>query len=315
MQICDPARPTTMVSGGPGRRRWEFMRLPDESIEDLNSEATAWRLLAPRVRPRTQSNGTPCIARRWDAARGRCFSPATRPDATVRRLGMRPAWRCHNLAWKLDLVLRDAAPQRRSTRRGRNAQHVRSRSRVGCLGGSDRIADPPSRSDAMIAPRPLVIDRDARRYAEPPASPARTTHRRAVVRPGTRAPVGTSGLFDTPWVALDADRHRDPCSPRRGVGGLCSLGAPPRISATAASRTTASSAGSPTWRRRRQCRTSCVGSAACVETAARGAICVGCFRTATDHAIRGSRSAPVWAPLVLPCAGDRERLTLLKNKP
>lgn len=46
-QLCDPARPTTIVSGGPGRRRWEFMRLPGESIEDLNNEQTAWRLLTP----------------------------------------------------------------------------------------------------------------------------------------------------------------------------------------------------------------------------------------------------------------------------
>ena len=46
LQVCDPSRPTTAVSGGPGRRRWEFMRLPGESVDELNTEATAWRLLA-----------------------------------------------------------------------------------------------------------------------------------------------------------------------------------------------------------------------------------------------------------------------------
>lgn len=46
-QRCDPARPTTCVPSGPGRRRWEFMRLPHESKAELNTEATAWRLLEP----------------------------------------------------------------------------------------------------------------------------------------------------------------------------------------------------------------------------------------------------------------------------
>src|SRR4029077_18836367 len=45
LQVCDPLRPTTAVSGGPGRRRWEFMRLPDESLDELGQEATAWKLL------------------------------------------------------------------------------------------------------------------------------------------------------------------------------------------------------------------------------------------------------------------------------
>lgn len=47
MQHCDPARPTTLVGSGPGRRRWEFMRLPGETIDELNTAKSAWKLLAP----------------------------------------------------------------------------------------------------------------------------------------------------------------------------------------------------------------------------------------------------------------------------
>lgn len=47
VQHCDPARPTTLVGSGPGRRRWEFMRLPGETIENLNTAETAWKLLEP----------------------------------------------------------------------------------------------------------------------------------------------------------------------------------------------------------------------------------------------------------------------------
>lgn len=47
MQYLNPARPTTLVGSGPGRRRWEFMRLPGETIDQLNTTETAWKLLAP----------------------------------------------------------------------------------------------------------------------------------------------------------------------------------------------------------------------------------------------------------------------------
>jgi 2-polyprenyl-6-methoxyphenol hydroxylase-like FAD-dependent oxidoreductase len=46
IQICDPARPTTLVSGGPGRRRLEFMILPGETREAMNTADVVWRLLA-----------------------------------------------------------------------------------------------------------------------------------------------------------------------------------------------------------------------------------------------------------------------------
>ena len=47
VQHCDPARPTTLVNSGPGRRRWEFMLLPGETIKELNTPEATWRLLAP----------------------------------------------------------------------------------------------------------------------------------------------------------------------------------------------------------------------------------------------------------------------------
>jgi 2-polyprenyl-6-methoxyphenol hydroxylase-like FAD-dependent oxidoreductase len=47
IQHLDPRRPTTLVGSGPDRRRWEFMRLPGESMEELNSIDTTWKLLAP----------------------------------------------------------------------------------------------------------------------------------------------------------------------------------------------------------------------------------------------------------------------------
>ena len=46
-QTCDVARPCTMVPGGPGRRRWEFMLLPGEQAESFNRTERAWELLAP----------------------------------------------------------------------------------------------------------------------------------------------------------------------------------------------------------------------------------------------------------------------------
>lgn len=53
-QLCDPARPTTIVPGGPGpviggpaRRRWEFMVLPGENPQELQQPENAWKLMAP----------------------------------------------------------------------------------------------------------------------------------------------------------------------------------------------------------------------------------------------------------------------------
>lgn len=46
-QYCDPAQPATAVKSGPGRRRFEFMRRADVTVEELNRPETAWRLMRP----------------------------------------------------------------------------------------------------------------------------------------------------------------------------------------------------------------------------------------------------------------------------
>ncbi len=53
-QYCDPAQPATAVNSGPGRRRFEFMRLAGMTVAELNQTSTAWALMAPwGVTPQT----------------------------------------------------------------------------------------------------------------------------------------------------------------------------------------------------------------------------------------------------------------------
>ena len=114
LQICDPHRPTTAVSGGPGRRRWEFMCLPGESLETLDDEDAAWAFLEPwDVRP---SNATLVRhagyrfrarwATRWHDGRVLLAGDAAHQTPPFAGQGMCAGLRdAANLAWKLDHVL------------------------------------------------------------------------------------------------------------------------------------------------------------------------------------------------------------------
>lgn len=116
VQICDPARPTTVVSGGPGRRRWEFMRLDHETLDEL--ETRAWELLEPwGVRPDNATMERRALytfaaryAERWRSGRVLLAGDAAHQMPPFAGQGMCAGIRdAANLAWKLDLVLTGVA--------------------------------------------------------------------------------------------------------------------------------------------------------------------------------------------------------------
>ena len=218
LQVCDPARPTTVVSGGPGRRRWEFMRLDHETLDEL--ESRAWELLEPwDVRPDNATLERRAVytfaaryAERWRSGRVLLAGDAAHQMPPFAGQGMCAGVRdAANLAWKLDLVLSGSAPDAaaRHLRPGATGQRPPS-DRVLCRAGQDHL-HPRSRR----RPRPRRGHGRCRRAGTDRGAaaaghrrrrdPERLTARRIVVR---ARHCRWATLRRRPWSRLAARHER-----------------------------------------------------------------------------------------------------------
>lgn len=185
LQICDPARPRTAASAGPGHRRWEFMRLEDEPIEELDTEENAWRLL--KTFDLSPDNATLLRhavytfqarwAEQWRAGRMLIAGDAAHVMPPFAGQGMCSGIRdAANLSWKLDLVLRGKAGDHvLDTYVTERAQHVRHGVRMSVdLGKVICQLDPVAAADrdvAMMAARERGVGKGA---PQAPVHPLRT---------------------------------------------------------------------------------------------------------------------------------------------
>jgi 2-polyprenyl-6-methoxyphenol hydroxylase-like FAD-dependent oxidoreductase len=118
MQFCEPSRPHMMAPNGRRHRRWEFMLIENEDVDDYERAEHVWSLLEPWLTPdeATVVRGAvyefrAAIAQSFQSGR-RCFLIGDAAHRMPPHLGegmcsgLRDA---KALAWRLELVLRGAA--------------------------------------------------------------------------------------------------------------------------------------------------------------------------------------------------------------
>lgn len=116
-QVCDPAQPIAIVRIGPRHQRFSFMLEPDEDPDVATDPERVWRRVAEYVAPEDADLIRVAnyvfrsrITERWREGRMLLAGDAAHEMPPFLAQGMCSGMRdAHNIAWKLDLILRGEA--------------------------------------------------------------------------------------------------------------------------------------------------------------------------------------------------------------
>lgn len=135
LQICDPARPTTVARAAGLRRRWEFKIMPGDDRDRIAEPGSVWRLIAPWIGPEHgileravvyTFHGT--VTRGWRVGRVLLAGDAAHQTPPFMGQGLCAGIRdASNLAWKLvDVVRGRAGPSLLDSYEAERGPHVRA---------------------------------------------------------------------------------------------------------------------------------------------------------------------------------------------
>ena len=234
-QFCEPEQPGMTMQMGPEHRRWSFMIFAGESAEEAVKPENVWRRLD---RP---EGATPdefelirvvaykfqsLMARSWRKGRIFLAGDAAHQMPPFLAQGMCSGFRdAHNIAWKLDLVLKGIAgptlldsyeterePNARATivesmKVGQNVnerdpEKVRARDAQNCRSSGDSVISGSPARDTIRNPRPTTSsNRPVRSLRRTVAcgkawpAPVRVLARKPSPKPGTRKAMSCAGAW------------------------------------------------------------------------------------------------------------------------
>ena len=135
VQLCDPARPMTLVNVGGGRRRWEIMLMPGDDPARLTEPEIFWPMMTRWLGPEDATLERAAVytfhsivQEGWRRENLLLAGDACHQTPPFLGQGMCAGMRdAANLAWKLSAVLRGGAPYSLlDTYESERAPHVRA---------------------------------------------------------------------------------------------------------------------------------------------------------------------------------------------